>query len=136
MNCFALDILDELLSKENRVLEYWTQRKKRLDQCHQYVLFERSAKQALEWIRETGELYLATHTNVGKNRIENEQLLREHNEFKGAAKVCYSFFPSSCGEFDELFLTLLVLFPFSFFSFILFFSSPMVFFFYRKQEKE
>ncbi|XP_076248755.1 trio Rho guanine nucleotide exchange factor isoform X3 [Calliopsis andreniformis] len=79
-------ILEELLSKENRVLEYWTQRKKRLDQCHQYVLFERSAKQALEWIRETGELYLATHTNVGKNRIENEQLLREHNEFKGAAK--------------------------------------------------
>lgn len=83
--------MEELLSKENRVLEYWTQRKKRLDHCHQYVLFERSAKQALEWIRETGELYLATHTNVGKNRIENEQLLREHNEFKGAAKVCFIF---------------------------------------------
>ncbi|KAK0088982.1 hypothetical protein PV325_009865 [Microctonus aethiopoides] len=79
-------ILEELLSKENKVLEYWTQRKKRLDQCHQFVLFERSAKQALEWIRETGELYLATHTNVGKNRLENEQLLHEHNEFKGAAK--------------------------------------------------
>ncbi|XP_026826598.1 kalirin isoform X2 [Ooceraea biroi] len=80
------NILEELVGKENRVLEYWTQRKKRLDQCHQYVLFERSAKQALEWIRETGELYLATHTNVGKNRTENEQLLQEHNEFKGAAK--------------------------------------------------
>ncbi|XP_011640411.1 kalirin isoform X1 [Pogonomyrmex barbatus] len=80
------NILEELVSKENKVLEYWTQRKKRLDQCHQYVLFERSAKQALEWIKETGELYLATHTNVGKNRIENEQLLQEHIEFKGAAK--------------------------------------------------
>ncbi|XP_012230227.2 kalirin isoform X2 [Linepithema humile] len=80
------NILEELVGKENKVLEYWTQRKKRLDQCHQYVLFERSAKQALEWIRETGELYLATHINVGKNRIENEQLLQEHNEFKGAAK--------------------------------------------------
>ncbi|XP_071554016.1 kalirin isoform X2 [Temnothorax nylanderi] len=80
------NILEELVGKENKVLEYWTQRKKRLDQCHQYVLFERSAKQALEWIKETGELYLATHTNVGKNRIENEQLLQEHIEFKGAAK--------------------------------------------------
>lgn len=79
-------ILEELLCKENKVLEHWTQRKKRLDQCHQYVLFERSAKQALEWIHETGELYLSTHTNVGKNRIENEQLLHDHNEFKGAAK--------------------------------------------------
>lgn len=79
--------MEELLNKENKVLEFWTQRKKRLDQCHQYVLFERSAKQALEWIHETGEMYLATHTNVGKNRVENEQLLLEHNEFKGAAKV-------------------------------------------------
>lgn len=69
------------------MLEFWTQRKKRLDQCHQYILFERSAKQAVEWITQTGELYLATHTNVGKNRLENEQLLQEHNEFKGAAKV-------------------------------------------------
>ncbi|XP_043287262.1 kalirin isoform X2 [Venturia canescens] len=80
------NILEELRSKENKVLEFWTQRKKRLDQCHQYVLFERSAKQALEWISQTGELYLATHVNVGKNRLENEQLLQEHNEFKGAAK--------------------------------------------------
>ncbi|XP_011495502.1 PREDICTED: kalirin isoform X2 [Ceratosolen solmsi marchali] len=82
-------ILEELLSKENKVLEYWTQRKKRLDQCHQYVLFERSAKQALEWISETGELYLVTHASAGRNRAENEQLLHEH-DFKGAAKVTYS----------------------------------------------
>ncbi|OXU29113.1 hypothetical protein TSAR_004897, partial [Trichomalopsis sarcophagae] len=82
----TLGILEELLSKENKVLEYWTQRKKRLDQCHQFVLFERSAKQALEWISETGELYLATHASAGRNRAENEQLLHEHNEFKGAAK--------------------------------------------------
>lgn len=85
----TLGILEELLSKENKVLEYWTQRKKRLDQCHQFVLFERSAKQALEWISETGELYLATHASAGRNRAENEQLLHEHNEFKGAAKVTY-----------------------------------------------
>lgn len=68
-------------------MEHWTQRKKRLDHCHQYVLFERSAKQALDWINNTGELYLATHTNVGKTRVENEQLLVEHHEFKEAAKV-------------------------------------------------
>ncbi|CAB0035585.1 unnamed protein product [Trichogramma brassicae] len=79
-------ILEELLCKENKVLDNWTQRKKRLDQCHQYVLFERSAKQALEWISETGELYLATHASAGRNRAENEQLLLEHNEFKGSAK--------------------------------------------------
>ena len=120
------DILEELLSKEHRVLEYWTQRKKRLDQCHQYVLFERSAKQALEWITETGELYLATHTNVGKNRIENEQLLREHNEFKGAAKVRWIkqrvtlFFVFFCFSFSS------VLFPLDIVLFIHCFSSVSV----------
>lgn len=39
------DILNELFQRENRVLHYWTMRKRRLDQCQQYVVFERSAKQ-------------------------------------------------------------------------------------------
>lgn len=80
-------ILDKLLAQENQVLEYWTQRKKRLDQCQQFVLFERSAKQAIEWIQHTGEAYLSSRTNaIGKSREETEALLREHNEFKGTAK--------------------------------------------------
>lgn len=80
-------ILEKVLTQENKVLEHWTQRKKRLDQCQQYVLFERSAKQAIEWIHETGECYLTTHaTNLGNNIEETESLLREHNEFKCTAK--------------------------------------------------
>ncbi|XP_052122184.1 kalirin isoform X6 [Frankliniella occidentalis] len=79
-------ILDKLLSQENKVLDNWTHRKKRLDQCQQYVLFERSAQQALDWIQDTGELYLSTHTSVGRTREETEKLLSEHNEFKGTAK--------------------------------------------------
>ncbi|XP_055319893.1 kalirin isoform X6 [Sitodiplosis mosellana] len=80
-------ILDKLLAQENQVLEYWTTRKKRLDQCQQFVLFERSAKQAIEWIHNTGEAYLSSRTNaIGKSRDETESLLREHNEFKGTAK--------------------------------------------------
>lgn len=42
---FLQDILNELLQRENRVLHFWTMRKRRLDQCQQYVVFERSAKQ-------------------------------------------------------------------------------------------
>ncbi|XP_034255517.1 kalirin isoform X2 [Thrips palmi] len=79
-------ILDKLLNQENKVLDNWTHRKKRLDQCQQYVLFERSAQQALDWIQDTGELYLSTHTSVGHTRQETEKLLSEHNEFKGTAK--------------------------------------------------
>lgn len=55
-------ILEKLLSQENRVLEYWTAKKKRLDQNQQFCLFERSAKQSLAWIKEEGDIYLTTHT--------------------------------------------------------------------------
>ena len=47
-------ILEKLLTQENRVLEYWTAKKKRLDQTQQYCLFERSARQSLAWIKEEG----------------------------------------------------------------------------------
>ena len=80
-------ILDKLLSQENQVLEYWTLRKKALDQCQQFVLFERSAKQAIEWIHDTGEAYLSSRASkICNSRDETEVLLKEHNDFKGTAK--------------------------------------------------
>ncbi|XP_030386251.1 triple functional domain protein-like isoform X1 [Scaptodrosophila lebanonensis] len=79
--------LDKLLTQENQVLEFWTLRKKSLDQCQQFVLFERSAKQAIEWIHNIGEAYLSSRTNiVGIPREETEALLKEHNEFRSTAK--------------------------------------------------
>lgn len=86
---FFSAILDKLLSQENQVLELWTQRKKRLEQCHQYQLFECSAQQAVDWIREKGDLYLSTHTTMGQSQNETQTLISEHNEFKRKAKVIY-----------------------------------------------
>ncbi len=98
---FFAVILEKLLTQENRVLEYWTSKKKRLDQNQQFCLFERSARQSLAWIKEEGDIYLSTHTRVGANREETERLLREHNSFKvsGLFSPALSFlagvFPSS-----------------------------------------
>ena len=39
--------LDQLLKQENIVLEFWTTRKRRIDQCQQYVVLETSAKQVV-----------------------------------------------------------------------------------------
>uniref|UniRef100_A0A8C6YEJ7 Kalirin RhoGEF kinase n=1 Tax=Naja naja TaxID=35670 RepID=A0A8C6YEJ7_NAJNA len=81
-----ISILSELLQRENRVLHFWTLKKRRLDQCQQYVVFERSAKQALDWIQETGEYYLSTHTSTGESADETHELLKEYGEFKVPAK--------------------------------------------------
>lgn len=82
--------LDQLLQQENVVIEYWTVKKRKLEQCHQYVLFEQSAKQALDWIHDSGEAYLSTHTSVGETREETDSLLKEYYEFRGRAKVSLS----------------------------------------------
>ncbi|XP_041962878.1 triple functional domain protein isoform X1 [Alosa sapidissima] len=79
-------ILSELLQRENRVLHFWTLRKRRLDQCHQYVMFERTAKQLLDWLHDTGEFYLSTHTSTGSSLQHTRQLLTEHEEFHISAK--------------------------------------------------
>uniref|UniRef100_A0A8C2YHL1 Kalirin RhoGEF kinase n=1 Tax=Coturnix japonica TaxID=93934 RepID=A0A8C2YHL1_COTJA len=79
-------ILNELLQRENRVLHFWTLKKRRLDQCQQYVVFERSAKQALDWIQETGEYYLSTHNSTGESAEETQELLKEYGEFRVPAK--------------------------------------------------
>ncbi|KAK6165753.1 hypothetical protein SNE40_022615 [Patella caerulea] len=78
--------LDQLLHQENIVIECWTMKKRKLDQCHQFLLFEQSAKQALEWIHDYGEAYLATHTSVGTSQQETEVLLKEHYDFRNRAK--------------------------------------------------
>uniref|UniRef100_A0A4W6G4F5 non-specific serine/threonine protein kinase n=1 Tax=Lates calcarifer TaxID=8187 RepID=A0A4W6G4F5_LATCA len=79
-------ILNELLQRENRVLHFWTLKKRRLDQCQQYLVFERSAKQALDWIQETGEVYLATHTSPGDSSEETQELLTDYHHFRHTAK--------------------------------------------------
>lgn len=79
-------MLESVMNLEDRVLQTWSSRKKRLDQCQQYVLFEKSAKQALDWIHDTGDKYLSTHTKLGDTKEEAEALLKEHNEFRENAK--------------------------------------------------
>ncbi|ESO86296.1 hypothetical protein LOTGIDRAFT_220800 [Lottia gigantea] len=78
--------LDQLLHQENIVIECWTMKKRKLDQCHQFLLFEQSAKQALEWIHDHGEAYLESHTAVGSSPQETESLLKEHYDFRNRAK--------------------------------------------------
>ncbi|XP_018428257.1 PREDICTED: kalirin-like [Nanorana parkeri] len=79
-------ILSELLQRENRVLHFWTLKKRRLDQCQQYVVFERSAKQALDWIQEMGEHFLSTHTSTGESLDQTQSLLKEYEDFRMPAK--------------------------------------------------
>lgn len=67
-------IMDDLLIQENRVLEYWAEKKKRLDHCKQYILVEHSSKQALKWINENGITFIQS-----KQIYLNEEMLNQEN---------------------------------------------------------
>ena len=83
--------LEQILKEENIVLDCWAKRKRRLDQCQQFVLVEHSAKQALKWIRETGENWLITNDEMLMNGDESSnsskiQLKTKHESLKEFSK--------------------------------------------------
>ncbi|KAM9767056.1 LOW QUALITY PROTEIN: kalirin RhoGEF kinase b [Menidia menidia] len=79
-------ILSELLQRENRVLHFWTLKKRRLDQCQQFLMFQSHAQQALDWLQQSGDHYLTTHTSPGATMAETQELLNQHREFCVSAK--------------------------------------------------
>uniref|UniRef100_A0AAV2LC82 Uncharacterized protein n=1 Tax=Knipowitschia caucasica TaxID=637954 RepID=A0AAV2LC82_KNICA len=79
-------ILSELLQRENRVLHFWTLKKRRLDQCQQFLMFQSHAQQALDWLSQSGDHYLSTHTSPGASLTETQELMVQHRDFCISAK--------------------------------------------------
>lgn len=77
------------------MLEVWTGRKKRLDQCQQFSLFTYSVRQVLEWLSSKGESYLSTHP-VREIKLLNKDLalqwLEENKQFRDEAKVSFLYY--------------------------------------------
>lgn len=74
-------IMDEIHMKEERTIKSWTQRKNALDECFQYVIFEKSSKEALAWLHESEQSYVAKFQTLGSNRDEIKRVYKEFAEF-------------------------------------------------------
>lgn len=59
--CPCSGLLQDLLQKENRVLQFWTLKKKRLEQQNQYATFEKSANITLDWVQDEGNRLFQQH---------------------------------------------------------------------------
>ena len=76
-------ILDSLLKQEASVLESWSQRKRRLDNCQRYVLVEHTARQALKWVKEVGEEFLTHSKETEGDMSQKPEALHQHlDEFR------------------------------------------------------
>ena len=74
-------IMDDIHSREERTIKSWTNRKNALDECFQYVIFEKSSREALAWLRESEQSYLARFQRLGSDRDEMRRLYSEFCEF-------------------------------------------------------
>ena len=94
--------------REERTIKSWTNRKNALDECFQYVIFEKSSKEvnfthiygtkyqkikkiiplkALSWLHESELNYLNKFQNLGTNKDEMKKLYKEFCEFTDRLKV-------------------------------------------------
>uniref|UniRef100_A0A915IC76 DH domain-containing protein n=1 Tax=Romanomermis culicivorax TaxID=13658 RepID=A0A915IC76_ROMCU len=77
---------EQLHHRENKILQLWTQKKRQLDQCQEFVLLEASAGRVLKWIQDEGETYLRTRPSEPTNKTHLDSLVEEHNKFVEAVK--------------------------------------------------
>ncbi len=79
-------IMDDIHNREERTIKSWNSRKNALDECFQYVIFEKSSKEALAWLHESEMSYLNKFQNLGNNKDEMKKLYKEFCEFTDRLK--------------------------------------------------
>ncbi len=78
--------MDDIHSKEERTIKSWTNRKNALDECFQYVIFEKSSKEALAWLHESELNYLNKFQSLSSNKEEMKKLYKEFCDFTDRLK--------------------------------------------------
>ncbi|XP_035770529.1 kalirin-like [Neolamprologus brichardi] len=74
-------LLDKLHSTRQHLHQMWHVRKLKLDQCFQLRLFEQDAEKMFDWISHNKELFLQSHTEIGRGYQHAVELQTQHNHF-------------------------------------------------------
>ncbi|XP_028393138.1 triple functional domain protein-like isoform X5 [Dendronephthya gigantea] len=80
--------ISELIRGQKKfALDLWNVKNTVLGQCKEFLDFESSAKQALEWIHDQGEFYLSSNATIPDNEDEAKQRYEEHQKFTEMSEV-------------------------------------------------
>lgn len=83
-------IMDDLRHQEATVLQSWSEKKRRLDQCNQYVLVEHSSRQALKWIGDTGNVFLHSSPKEKEFGDFSHQLVKRKEKVALLGQLAYN----------------------------------------------
>lgn len=82
-----MQLLDQLHSGQQQLLQLWQLKKNKLDQCLQLRMFEQDCEKMFDWIYSNREVFLANYVEIGRNHTASKKLQDEHNQFTIASNV-------------------------------------------------
>lgn len=80
-------MIDDINSREERTIKSWNNRKNALDECFQYIIFEKSSKEALAWLQENENNYLSKFQAISQSKDEMKRFFKEFCDFTERLKV-------------------------------------------------
>merc|ERR1719357_2520101 len=84
-----MQLLDQLHSGQQQLLQLWQLKKNKLDQCLQLRMFEQDCEKMFDWIYSNREVFLANYVDIGRNHGTASKLQEEHGQFTVASNNVY-----------------------------------------------
>ena len=76
-----------LRERQSRIFQMWTEKKKCLESCHSFVLFEMSRKENVDWLEGEGKAQLGRFQTHAKQNGQKDSVLEDFSRFKITVKV-------------------------------------------------
>ena len=82
-----MQLLDQVHSGQQQLLQLWQIKKGKLDQCLQLRLFEQDCEKMFDWIYHNRDLFTNNYVAIGHAHQEAKKLQDEHNHFTMGSNV-------------------------------------------------
>ena len=82
-----MQLLDQVHSGQQQLLQLWQMKKSKLDQCYQLRLFEQDCEKMFDWIYQNRGVFISNYIAVGRSFKESKKLQEDHNHFTMGSNV-------------------------------------------------
>ncbi|RZF38922.1 hypothetical protein LSTR_LSTR005169, partial [Laodelphax striatellus] len=84
-----LHSLESIRTSKNQLLQLWSHKKLKLDQCFQLRLFEQDCEKMFDWICHNRDVFLMNYVEIGNSYKLAKDLQEEHNHFTMSSMNVY-----------------------------------------------
>ena len=97
-----MQLLDQVHSGQQQLLQLWQIKKAKLDQCLQLRLFEQECEKMFDWIYHNRDVFLSNYVDIGHSYPIAKKLQEDHNHFTLASNGIYTNINRILSEAGEL----------------------------------